>query len=129
MEIKDYDLSHLYLGQSHITGAGKGVFTKIDISKDQTVEKACIVKIPVKNTDDTPLSDYVFSNPYNKRENFVVFGYGSMYNHSDDPSIHYYYDKDKKCMVYEALRDIKAGEELYISYGSKWWKGRNIEKQ
>ena len=128
MDIKDYDLGHLYLSESLIPGAGKGVFTKIDISKDQNVEKACVVKIPVKNSDDTPLSDYVFRNPYNKKENFVAFGYGSMYNHSDEPNIHYYYDKDENCMVYESLRDIKIGEELYISYGAKWWKVRNLSK-
>ena len=67
IQIKDFDLSHLYIDQSKINGAGRGVFTKIYIPKDTDVEKACIVKIPVKNLEDTPLNDYVFSNPYNKK--------------------------------------------------------------
>jgi SET domain-containing protein len=128
IDIKDFDLSHLYLDKSNIIGAGRGVFTKINIPKDTDVEKACIIKIPKKNLENTTLNDYVFINPYNKKEYFIAFGYGSMYNHSDNPNIHYYYDKDENIIIYESLRDIKAGEELYISYGASWWKTRNLEK-
>jgi hypothetical protein len=124
MEIKAYDLSHLYISESYITGAGKGVFTKIDIPKDTDIEKARIVKVPAKNIEETPLNDYAFTNPYNKKEYLIAFGYGSMYNHSDEPNIHYYYNKEENCIVYESKRDIKTGEELYISYGPKWWKYR-----
>jgi hypothetical protein len=126
MEIKEFDLSHLYISKSLIPQAGKGVFTKIDIPKDTDIEKACIVKVPVKNIEGTPLQDYAFTNPYNKKIYLIAFGYGSMYNHSDTPNIHYYYDKDINCIVYESLRDIKAGEELYISYGESWWGSRNL---
>ena len=126
MEEKFFDLSHLYIKKSNIENAGRGVFTKVDIQKDTEVEKACLVKIQAKSVEDTPLQDYVFQNPYNKKQNFVAFGYGSMYNHSNDPNIHYYYDKNKNCMVYEALRDIKADEELYISYGEEWWGTRTV---
>jgi hypothetical protein len=126
MQDNIFDLSHLYIKKSNIENAGRGVFTKIDIKKDTDVEKSCLVKILAKSVENSPLQDYVFKNPYNKKENFVVFGYGSMYNHSDEPNLHYYYDKDNNYIVYEALRDIKAGEELYISYGATWWKTRNV---
>ena len=126
--IKDFDLSHLYIKESNIKEAGRGVFTKIYIKKGVNVEKSCIVKIPNNITENTVLNDYVFTNPYNKKEYFVAFGYGSMYNHSDEPNLHYYYDPDENCIIYESLCDINADEELYISYGKKWWKNRKIEK-
>ena len=127
-DIKDFDLSHLYIKESNIKEAGRGVFTKIDIPKDTDVEKACVIGIPSNITENTKLNDYVFNNPYSKKQYFIAFGYGSMYNHSDEPNLHYYYDKHLNIIVYESLRDIKANEELYISYGEKWWTSRNIQK-
>jgi SET domain-containing protein len=49
----------------------------------------------------------------------VVFGLGSMFNHStQDQNVVWERDHDRLIITYRAWRDIKAGEELCISYGS-----------
>jgi SET domain-containing protein len=129
MEIKENDLSHLYISKSKIEEAGNGVYSKINIPKGSIVEKACVSKIRSKGTKNSELHDYVFSNPYKTDEYLVAFGYGSMYNHSDDPNLHYYYDQDQNRIIYEAIKDIKIGDELYISYGTNWWTHRSKKKE
>lgn len=49
----------------------------------------------------------------------VILGLGSMFNHSTrDQNVVWERDSDRLIMTYRALRDIEAGEELCISYGS-----------
>lgn len=48
----------------------------------------------------------------------VIFGLGSMFNHSSlDQNVGWKRDVDRQIIVYRALRDIRPGEELCISYG------------
>lgn len=122
--IKEKDLSHLYLAPSIIQGAGDGVYSKIDIKKGTIVEKANVIPIKSINVEGTPLIDYVFNNPYKNGEFLVAFGFGSMYNHSDDPHMTYEYDADENKIIYKTIRDIGADEEIYISYGAGWWSSR-----
>jgi hypothetical protein len=42
----------------------------------------------------------------------VVFGLGSMFNHSRDPNIGWTRDLEKLVVIYRTLRDIPIGEEL-----------------
>ena len=42
----------------------------------------------------------------------VIFGLGSMFNHSRDPNIGWIRDLERFVVIYKALRDITAGEEL-----------------
>lgn len=127
--INDNDLSHLYLDDSKIEGAGKGVYSKIDILKGTIIEIACVLPIETCIVNDTQLIDYLFRNPYKKGESLIAFGYGSMYNHSDDPHVEFEYDKLINKMIYRAIKDIKAHEEIYVSYGEGWWKDRTIDKK
>ena len=49
----------------------------------------------------------------------LALGLGSMFNHSTrDQNVGWLRDTETDVIVYTALRDIKAGEELCISYGS-----------
>ena len=49
-----------------------------------------------------------------------------MYNHQDEPNMKYYYQNGK--MIYQAIKPIKAGDELFISYGTNWWIARTNKK-
>lgn len=50
----------------------------------------------------------------------VILGLGSMFNHSNlYQNVGWERDLDKQLITYTALRDIKAGEELCISYGQR----------
>jgi hypothetical protein len=42
----------------------------------------------------------------------IVFGLGSMFNHAKDPNVGWTRDIERQFVVYKALRDIKADEEL-----------------
>lgn len=124
IEIKDGDLSHLYKDKSKIPEAGEGVYSKIPIAKGTIVEKANVLPMPSKKVVDTPMMDYVFNNPYKIGEFLVAFGFGSMYNHSDNPHMTYAYCQDENKLIFTAIRDIKPNEEIYISYGPNWWNSR-----
>lgn len=49
----------------------------------------------------------------------LALGLGSMFNHSTkQQNVGWIRNTETEVIVYTALRDIKAGEELCISYGS-----------
>ena len=50
----------------------------------------------------------------------VILGLGSMFNHSaPNQNVGWERDIDRQLMTYTTLRDVKAGEELCISYGQR----------
>lgn len=50
----------------------------------------------------------------------IILGLGSMFNHSTlHQNVGWARDVEHLLMTYTALRDIKEGEELCISYGSR----------
>lgn len=50
----------------------------------------------------------------------IIFGLGSMFNHSNlHQNVGWVRDLENKLIIYKTLRDIKAGEELCISYGPR----------
>ncbi len=103
----------LYVSKSRVSGLG--VFSTRTISKGETVEIAPILKL---GNPDYVLEDYVFSN------NRLCLGYGALYNHHNEPNIRQKCD-DISC-VFSALKDIQAGEELYIDYGQEWWRAKQM---
>jgi SET domain-containing protein len=49
----------------------------------------------------------------------IIFGLGSMFNHSTHKqNVVWERDTERQIITYRAFRDIMAGEELCISYGS-----------
>jgi SET domain-containing protein len=58
------------------------------------------------------LGNYVFVWEDNKFA--VALGYGSLYNHSYEPNAKYIRKKDK--ILFQAIKDIKSGEEITINY-------------
>ncbi len=58
----------------------------------------------------------------------LVFGLGSMFNHSSlDQNVCWERGLEARCITYRALRDIRAGEELCISYGRLWFFDSDAE--
>jgi SET domain-containing protein len=57
----------------------------------------------------------------------LPLGYGAMYNHSDNENVTYYMDRLTNKMLFFTIRDIAAGEELYVNYGDEWWSTRNLK--
>jgi hypothetical protein len=115
---------HLYIKKSNIEVAGLGVFTNKDLNTDDIIEVAPVLRVQTKYLfqENNILNDYIFRDPYDENYKIVALGFGSMYNHSDSPNMKYFYQSNK--MIYQAIKPISTGEELYISYGLNWWNYR-----
>lgn len=112
-----------------ICTVGRGVFAGRDIPAG-TVIDVCPVLIldPQENKDHiekTSLYHYTYNWPLPDRNGksmktqAVVFGLGSLFNHSTPhQNVGWKRDLERQVVVYKALRDIGECEELCISYGS-----------
>ena len=49
----------------------------------------------------------------------MVFGYGSIYNHSFDPNADWKQNFRTQSMVYRAIKPIKKGEEILVNYNGE----------
>ena len=60
----------------------------------------------------------------------VALGLGSLFNHSSlQQNVGWSRDLTGQCIVYKALRDIRAGEELCINYGKLWFVDADEEQR
>lgn len=113
----------LIVKQSLIKGGGRGVFANKDFKKDEIVEICPLISDNSGNLKNSLLGDYVFQDELLEDSDLVVFGLGSIYNHSFNNNINYEQD-NKGNMIFTANRDIKKGEELYNNYGEDYWNSR-----
>ncbi|MBI2011868.1 SET domain-containing protein-lysine N-methyltransferase [Candidatus Daviesbacteria bacterium] len=100
-------------------GKGRGVFAAKNFRKGKVIEVAPIIVLSFEDLVDTKwnkLFDYYFW-----MDEYVVLalGYGSLYNHSENPNASYKIDKEKEVIIFKALRDIKKGEEILFNYKGK----------
>ena len=109
----------IYVGESKISG--RGVFAKKDIQSGEILEECHFIELNEKdfNKIDTVLKDYVFTFPFGNKNNCVVFGLGSIYNHSLLPNAYWECDENKKLFRYITSKSIKKNDEIFINY-QKW---------
>ena len=105
-------------------GRGNGVFTGEDLNKNDLIEICPIIIIPkveVKKIHQTILHDYYFLHPEIKGAAYISLGYGSMYNHHSTPNAEVVFDANANQMQIHCLKNVQAGEEIFINYngGSK----------
>lgn len=119
----------IYVKHSPISGLG--VFAKEKILKAEVIEECPILSLPNKPGESSPLFiDYRFNFPSgsgsNWKEQVISLGYGSLYNHSNENNAIWYSDNSKRTFIFEAVRDIEAGEEIFTYYGpdTYWSDGR-----
>jgi len=105
----------------------RGVFCTDYIKTGECFEVAHLLIVPGSEVKGTTLMDYVFK--INDDEYAVAFGSASMYNHRNQPSAEWKINREKKTISFFALRDIQPGEEIYISYGKKYWRSRDISAE
>lgn len=98
---------------------GYGVFADKNIKKNERIEECYFI---LSNCEDDVIIDYVFDL---KGRSALLLGYGSLYNHSEDPNTDYTLNKKRKIATFKAIRPIKKGEEILISYGEEWFSSRN----
>lgn len=99
-----------------------GVFATKKIRKGQLVERCPFIYVKGSETLGEA-DDYVFG--YNKNLSMLVLGYGSLYNHADEPNIKLVWNYKNKTVDLIATKTIQPKEECFITYGSEYWKSRN----
>ena len=109
--------------KSLIPNSGRGVFANKDFKKGEIIEVCPLITDYKKNFENSKIKDYTFNSKFIKDQEVIVFGMCSMYNHSNKFNV--YHTQDPENMIYAASRDIKNGEELYVSYGVDYWDTRN----
>lgn len=119
--------------------SGRGVFASKLIQKGTIVDISPVLiftKDEVeKHTSQTCLQHYTYYWPDpagGAQTQAVALGLGSMFNHSQQrQNVIWSRNVGAGTIVYKAHRDILAGEELCISYGSArlWFKDTDFEDE
>lgn len=100
---------------------GFGVFAGKTIRKGALIEECYMV---LSDGGDDVLDDYYFD----ANGGYALFtGFGSIYNHSDDPSADYKLNLKTRIATITAERTIQKGEEIFVSYGEEWFTSRDLK--
>ena len=102
---------------------GRGVFTKKQIPSNTIIEISPVIVMTGderKLLDQTLLHDYIFEWGKDKDQCCMALGYISVYNHSYSSNCEYEMDYGKQSISVKTVRDIEAGEELFINYNGDW---------
>jgi len=105
------------VGKSPTLKGIRGMLAIKDIKKGELLEKCPVIVMTAKqekSVDETSLVKYTYE--WTGTDIALVLGYGSLYNHSFQPNADYRKDIKNENMVFRAIKDIKQGEEIFISY-------------
>lgn len=95
------------------------MFTAEDIHAGDAIEVCPVIVIPRRELPvihKTILHDYYFLWGEELEECAIALGYGSLYNHELHPNANFILDLENLTIDIEAIRDIKAGEEITLNY-------------
>ncbi|MFA4835435.1 MAG: SET domain-containing protein [Dehalococcoidia bacterium] len=113
-------MSELFISQ--VDGKGRGVFTKRRFAKGEVIELAHVIVLtedPWELLNQTTMGDYYFS--WGESACAIALGFGSLYNHSDEPNSETVRYIDSATIEFVAIRDIEAGEEITHKYQCPVW--------
>jgi len=102
---------------------GRGVFTNKKIPKNTVIEIAPVIAMSSsdrKHLDKTALHDYIFVWGEKNTECCMALGYVPIYNHSYKSNCEYEMDFNDNLIYIKTIRQIAAGEELFINYNGDW---------
>jgi len=100
---------------------GRGVIAVKGFKKGEVIERAPVLLMPStedKYVEKTVLDNYWFE--WKEGWSAIVFGYGSIYNHSfENTNARFDPDFEKNEMVFTAIKDIAPGEEICTNYNGE----------
>ncbi|MDY3558388.1 SET domain-containing protein-lysine N-methyltransferase [Gemmata sp. JC673] len=110
-----------------VRGMGRGVFAGRAYRAGEVIEVCPVVRIPTypKGPGGKPLEHYVFEWDAGTGELAIALGYGSLYNHSPEPNARFNPRASREDIVFRALRDIEAGEQIFVDYR---WDASHYER-
>ena len=106
---------------AHSETRGRGVFTSEKIKVKTIVEVSPVLVFPAKEVPDaekTLLFNYFFEWGKKLKKRALGMGYISMYNHSYNSNCEYEMDYENETIKIFAVKNIEAGEELFINYNA-----------
>lgn len=106
----------LYIKETE--GKGRGVFSDKDIKEGEIIEECHVLLIPAeeaKKHAGSILDMYLCSWDDIQTE-CLAFGYAMLYNHNHDHNIIRIEDHERERMLFKAIKDIPAHEELCYDY-------------
>ena len=102
---------------------GRGVFASEKIEAGTIIEISPVIVMGAKERillDQTRLHDYIFVWGADLNQCCMALGYVPVYNHSPLSNCEYEMDYATESITIKAMRDIPAGEELFINYNGNW---------
>ena len=112
-----------YVAESELVPAGRGVFAARDIEQGELFERCPVIVIPDSEMPlaaRTLLYDYYYDWGEDLDAAGVALGFGSLYNHSFDPSAAYEKLFAEMRVDMTARRPIRRGEEITINYNGTY---------
>jgi len=118
---------------------GYGVFAKESITAGDLVEEMNMLQLGLRRNyvHDPVLLDYIWANkkcrcPECQAHGHVLYvaqGFGSMYNHADKPNTEFKIDFARGFATLTAAQPIPQDEEIFLSYGDKYFLIRRFMAQ
>lgn len=103
---------------------GFGVFAGKTIKKGAIIEECYFIH---SKGGDKALDDFYFEAKGKKGKNALLLGFGSIYNHSDEPNADYTINLKTRVATITAEKTILKGKEIFVSYGDKWFSSRDLK--
>lgn len=122
----EFSNPNVYVAKSKYKG--RGVFASHHISMGEEIE-VCPILLEKKNRipHNNVVTDYVFSTGV-EGEVALALGYCGLINHDDKYNARWIIDRETRKVTIVALTDISKGQEIFVSYGDKYWETRNLKK-
>lgn len=102
---------------------GFGVFAACRIDADEIIDECPCLPLE-QGYEGLPsvINHYLYAWPREGDGRAAVWGSASIFNHSSSPSATWETMDDPPRCVFRATREIAAGEEIFIDYGSDYWE-------
>lgn len=118
----------IYISESPVHGLG--VFASSKIEEGEIIEVCPIHDLEIKKGESSPfLLNYRFNWPQgeNYEKQVIAWGYGPLYNHSDNANASWRSNLENKTFEFYATKEIFPGREIFIWYGGDnyWNDGRS----
>ena len=128
-----YPPTKIYVAKSPVHGYG--IFAKETIQEGEVIEESPLYDLKIPKGESSPLmNDYRFNWPQgvgmNWEKQVLAWGYGSLYNHSENSNAYWRSNLERETFEFVANRLINADEEIFVYYGvvSYWQDGRTNTK-
>lgn len=108
---------------------GRGVFTTEPLEKGITIEIAPVIVMSAEDRsfiDKSRLHDYIFEWGDERTQCCMALGMVPLYNHSPRSNCEYLMSFKKELIAVMTVRDIEAGEELFINYNGEWDNDKKV---